>query len=255
MKTIRFVICIGITFLSLWNTGCKRENPGVEGTAQVQVYEDSATGSAASLATVSLSHTLEEAHDERFFTEMTADSHGRVTFTLEPGTYYCVASIGKSLTNDFSKVQDSLHSHANGPIPFTIKTGSRVNLTAILDYKTDSGKGHAHIFPRLFSENGPIIEKGLVSVYGTLEDALKGTGVYIKQFISSTGSVITWDPGTYYVVADYTDKNGVEYTSDTTKVKGYKAGPPPSSAANGPHLIELKEKQTSHATIIVDYRE
>lgn len=92
-----------------------------------------------------------------------------------------------------------------------------------------------------------------VRLHLTNDDAKAGTNVVVRQFTGSDGyTTFEWDPGTYYVVADWT-LDGVKYTSDTTHVKGW--GPPPTSFANGPELVTINKDLTKNINAVVDLRE
>jgi hypothetical protein len=88
-----------------------------------------------------------------------------------------------------------------------------------------------------------------------MEDAKNGTNILVKQNTGSNGvTVFHWAPGTYYVVADFT-LDGVPYTSDTTHVRDYAAGPPANSFANGPQLVTINKDRNYNLSTTVDLRE
>jgi hypothetical protein len=117
-------------------------------------------------------------------------------------------------------------------------------------------KSSLDVHVRLFTVGGVPAHGAFVKLFRTEADALAGVNYFIKQSTNTMGNtVFDLDAGRYFIVATYEDQDGTVYTSDTTRVKDYHAGPPPTSQAMGPQEVMTDGIHESDIMTVIDYAE
>lgn len=180
------------------------------------------------------------------------DNSGRVSFSLPEGHYKAIANDGfdkPDYSNDKSLCYIDT-ARANGPNEFDIIEGSDISITAIMDDVANTpGRFAPGYLEATVTKSGQPCSNARVSLYASLDDALSGTNIIVKQNTGHNGTTFfDWHPGKYYLVAEWKDSQGKWYTSDTSKTKNQ----PPNTVANGPQPVTIGKLITTNLTTVVD---
>jgi hypothetical protein len=237
-----------LALLCLSAGSCKKDPPKAQkGIVRISVRMYTEAGAPADSAKVFLSRSVEDAANGNFFTDALSDQEGNALFTLDPGTYYCIASYdwhGIKMTSDLGRVKNPDTSKANGPLKIDVGSGE-MSAIAIMDDEVSIGPMYyaLTVNAKIGNKN---LYKAQVGLYNSLTDAHSGDQPVALQNTGDYGTArFQVTQGTYYIVATWKNPStGSKYSSDTTKIPGYKQG----SLPNGPQTVILGAKQNVEIT-------
>lgn len=245
MKRLIFISLAGIFLFAGLN--CRRETMTKWGRVNFKVFLYKPD---ADMVKSNINVTI--FHNGERIADAVTDSLGEASFTLPDGHYSVIAEDNGSnsyFSSDKSKCYIDT-SRASGPQEFDIVEGNEFNVVVILDNAIPL------IAPGLLEvivmKKGVPFPKVQVTLYKTLDDALNlRTDTNTPYLLSDSKGLASYpvEPGNYYMVANWRDKSGVLYTSDTSRTKNR----PPFTDANGPKLVVIKDRlHLTSDTAIID---